>query len=412
MGDKTGPTATKPPVVPAPPVWAADVDRRARLARNSAVIASTLVSIVIAAIAIGLFVLLRERPVETVVTPSTGGTLGTANNSMRVEYQEYQWQRGAAPVRMIRKEEGFCYLTRVSGEFAGMGEQARVYIESDGYWYLHGSSFKPLGASAMSVRFVSRPFASASFPAKEKWTETLARLEASEDSQVRAVAKAEHDGPPEDAMDRARFADLWNSASEKVANVDRAALVSHAIHLYETSTGVGPVTAASVAAKLNRLRQNALNDLTQWKRQTGKWDVSPDGKIRGLGDAAMMFTHQLPRDCSLELHLNVVEGMRPRIRFLGTDFYVGNEGYDQVIAPYGAVSSQGTSTRYGNNEEIKLGIKFVGEKFELSVNDAVTARGTRKTPPETVGLRIEAGDFWSAGDVLFWGFKLTPATGG
>ncbi len=401
---KTAGSASAPP---APPVWAADVDRRVRQGRNSAVVASTIVALVVAAMSVGLVLLLRQRTAEAFATPPVDGSITTPGGSLRVEYQEYQWERGGAPVRMIRKEEGFCYLTRVNGEFAGMGEQARVYIGDDGYWYLHGTAFKPLAATAMSVRFVSKPFASASVPGQETWDQTLARLEASDNAQLRELAKAEHDGPPEDPQTRVQLADLWESESLKVANTDRPALVAHALQLYAPTKDGGPV-AANVNAKVFAILQSALNDLAQWKPQSGVWEATADGKIRGRGDSGLLFAHQLPRDCTLEFHMNVVEGMRPRIHFPGTDFYVGNEGYEHVIEPYGAVSSQGVSFPYFNNEEMKLDIKFSGEHFELRVNDKVTARGTRKTPPDHVGLRIEAGDGWSPGIVLFWGLRLTP----
>ena len=44
------------------------------------------------------------------------------------EVSRYDWKNGDPPVRMIRKEEGFCYLTALSGGFAGGGEVANVYV--------------------------------------------------------------------------------------------------------------------------------------------------------------------------------------------------------------------------------------------------------------------------------------------
>ena len=69
------------------------------------------------------------------------------------EVSRYDWKNGDPPVRMIRKEEGFCYLTALSGGFAGGGEVANVYIADDGYWYLGGQTGTGfLRLSAVSVK--------------------------------------------------------------------------------------------------------------------------------------------------------------------------------------------------------------------------------------------------------------------
>ena len=55
-------------------------------------------------------------------------------------FETRRWQQGDAPIRLIRKEEGFCALTLVTGHFQGAGEMVRVYVADDGYWYLGGDS--------------------------------------------------------------------------------------------------------------------------------------------------------------------------------------------------------------------------------------------------------------------------------
>ena len=55
-------------------------------------------------------------------------------------FETRRWQQGDAPIRLIRKEEGFCALTLVTGSFQGGGEMVRVYVGDDGYWYLGGDS--------------------------------------------------------------------------------------------------------------------------------------------------------------------------------------------------------------------------------------------------------------------------------
>ncbi len=64
------------------------------------------------------------------------------------------WHQGEPPVRLIRKEEGFCALSRVTGHFQGGGETVKVYIGEDGYWYLGGESMQnDVAADCIVVRF-------------------------------------------------------------------------------------------------------------------------------------------------------------------------------------------------------------------------------------------------------------------
>jgi hypothetical protein len=53
----------------------------------------------------------------------------------------------------VRRSEGFCYLTMVSGKFEGAGEEVRIFIE-DGAWRLGGKSRqKDLDAGARCVKW-------------------------------------------------------------------------------------------------------------------------------------------------------------------------------------------------------------------------------------------------------------------
>ena len=58
----------------------------------------------------------------------------------KFEYTTYEWQHNGVPVKMLHKDEGFCYLADIGGAFDGGAEVARVYIGDDGFWYLHGST--------------------------------------------------------------------------------------------------------------------------------------------------------------------------------------------------------------------------------------------------------------------------------
>ncbi len=75
-------------------------------------------------------------------------------HSPKFAYTTYRWEHNAPPVKMIHKEEGFCYVADVGGAFNGGAEVARVYIGDDGFWYLHGSTghgFLVVGAIAVTL---------------------------------------------------------------------------------------------------------------------------------------------------------------------------------------------------------------------------------------------------------------------
>ena len=65
----------------------------------------------------------------------------------------FQWSAGKPRVRMIRAEDGICFLSAVGGSFAGGGEWIRVRVD-DGWWYLEGHCQQPLvWAEATCVKF-------------------------------------------------------------------------------------------------------------------------------------------------------------------------------------------------------------------------------------------------------------------
>ena len=80
-----------------------------------------------------------------------GGSAYLGGVEVRLDYLEsrhaggriggsYEWELGnGEPRQMIRADSGFCFLTRVSGQFDGDREQVRVYVDGD-FWFLHGQS--------------------------------------------------------------------------------------------------------------------------------------------------------------------------------------------------------------------------------------------------------------------------------
>ena len=68
------------------------------------------------------------------------------------------WEQGNPDLKLIRKDEGFCALTGITGHFQGSGEQVQVYVGDDGYWHLGGTSHQEgVAADCVVVRFPSSP---------------------------------------------------------------------------------------------------------------------------------------------------------------------------------------------------------------------------------------------------------------
>ena len=53
-------------------------------------------------------------------------------------FEDFSWS-GGGDQRMIPANEGFCYLVRFAGGFAGNGEGINIF-ERDGFWYLRAYS--------------------------------------------------------------------------------------------------------------------------------------------------------------------------------------------------------------------------------------------------------------------------------
>jgi hypothetical protein len=69
--------------------------------------------------------------------------------------KQYEWTNGQAPVRMLHKNDGVCFLSGLSGSFGGYGEEVRVRLADDGYWYLGGQTRQAeLKAKAIGIEWV------------------------------------------------------------------------------------------------------------------------------------------------------------------------------------------------------------------------------------------------------------------
>ena len=349
--------------------------------------------------------------------PPPAPSTAAGAESLTTEYRQYEWQRGGAPVRMISKDEGFCFLSAVGGHFAGGGESVRVYIGEDGFWYLGGSAAQELWGKAMSVKF-SHKLATSVVPAEDPnetaWHAGLPELAKSDDAAIKELAKRELAAMPSDPEGLMGLADAWNAATAKQELVERRLAEAHVLHLYAMATGkLDGDGLATARHRLDVLRialaNRQLNDLAEWKVAAGNWSATVDNQIEGSGDCVLDLKNPLPADCFLEFHVNVVEGMRPRIEFPGTGMEVGNEGDFHQFIVVGAETQRGVSVPYVNGQELKFGVKFAGKAFEFYSNGELMAKGTRTNVPQSLRVILSGGDGWSPGTTRFWGFKVSAS---
>jgi len=352
------------------------------------------------------------------VPPTTAPAAGAGAGDdplLHAEYQQYKWSRNDPPVRMIAKDEGFCFLSEVGGHFAGGGEAASVYIGDDGFWYLGGHAAQDLWAKAYSIKLSRKIVASVvgpPNPADVAWRDTTPVLTHEGDQTTRELIAHELAAMPSDPEGMMALADDWRKTSETMTRKHQRLIEPHVFRLYDLA--INNLSGAPRDAALHRLwaaqlalAQDRLDDLGAWHINGGDWSATPDGKIEGHGNSEIVLTNKLPPDCFIEFHMMPVEGIRTRIKFQGTDLYVGNEGFTHHIEVYGAETQRGVPFPYVSGDEMKIGIKFAGKGFELYINGELMSRGTRKTVPDNMGIAISAGDDWDGGTTRFWGFKIT-----
>jgi len=73
------------------------------------------------------------------------------------EYKVYQWSNGMKPVRMIHKDEGFCFLFLVHGLNHRYAEAVNLGFDNEGYWILRGDTHRAqpyLRAQAVAVKII------------------------------------------------------------------------------------------------------------------------------------------------------------------------------------------------------------------------------------------------------------------
>ena len=146
-----------------------------------------------------------------------------------------------------------------------------------------------------------------------------------------------------------------------------------------------------------------LNDGSHWHVEKGQWQ-SKQGRIVGSGDCIRTFNHRLPGDFALEVTVDVISGMRPRIYLPG--FCAGNEGYTKAISLFNVDGATGTDFPYTNGQTMRLRI-VAGPTVQLYVNGVLVKEGHRRAA-DRGELRISGGDYWSRGVTAFSEFRAGP----
>jgi hypothetical protein len=69
------------------------------------------------------------------------------------EMREAFWKQKSPPVRLVRADEGMCFLTNLHGGMRDPGDSAGLRLGDDGFWYLQGTG-RMLGASAIVIQYL------------------------------------------------------------------------------------------------------------------------------------------------------------------------------------------------------------------------------------------------------------------
>lgn len=69
------------------------------------------------------------------------------------EIREVTWKRGSPPMRLIREDEGMCFLTMIHGGMLDAGDTAGLHLGDDGFWTLQGTGHI-LEASAIVIHYL------------------------------------------------------------------------------------------------------------------------------------------------------------------------------------------------------------------------------------------------------------------
>jgi hypothetical protein len=254
------------------------------------------------------------------------------------------------------------------------------------------------------------------------WTHGLPHLALGSDVEIKTAAAADI-AAPTDSISQFQLAEKWYALTAREAGVPLAHIRQRAARWYRHAQpelkGLEKILAEKRIAEAGALEDDPgvvgeaetaltrlLNDPTHWIVKHGTWK-NEAGKLRGEGDTEISFDTPLPRNITFCFHLNVIDGMRPRMFFDGTAMKLCNEGYTQNLFPYDANNAdKDFHFPYKNNEPHLLLFRFSGDQFIIDIDNKPAFGGRLKGKDETTRLRFRGGDFWSPGTTEFYGFQV------
>lgn len=94
----------------------------------------------LASLALLLAAAMAGCPAAPTPAPPAAPASAPAPPKLSFEYETHEWKEHDPPLKLIKKDEGFCTISGIGGAFNGGGEAAVLYIGDDGYWYLRGQT--------------------------------------------------------------------------------------------------------------------------------------------------------------------------------------------------------------------------------------------------------------------------------
>ncbi len=308
--------------------------------------------------------------------------------------QEHSWSTYDPPRKLIHENDGFPVLSSVNGGLRGGGEIVRLWLDSDGYWWLGGHSGVPwLESKAMTIR------------TGRKLKTTTVRFK-----DLGVPLRLVH--RDQGICFLSGIAGEWSTENEHA----RVEIHEDGYWYFEFERGNGSALAEVTVVFLDdrhypdwKQLATELNDFSQWTPVRGEWTGSL-GVIRGSGDSELRFKRHLPKDLVLKFTLNIGEGTRPRILVNGIDhLYLGDEGNNRELFIYGRwlADPQGKPRAYKTGEPLEVEIRFFRDLAEFRINGKVFASGERSWPG-TWELLLSAGDRSGPGACTFSNFQVGP----
>ena len=139
----------------------------------------------------------------------------------------------------------------------------------------------------------------------------------------------------------------------------------------------------------------AGEDARKWTIVRGDW-TTDNNVLTGAGNSSIVFTDELSPPFTLQFKINVLEGMRPRVRFGPFEF--GNEGFETTFALY--PKPTGELFHYQRKTSYGIAISVSQKSVDLSIDGNLIA--SRPGVKEKLDkLDFLAGDNWSKGRVEF-----------